>query len=84
MTALTHDRARQFLELGREQLSGGERAALDRHLADCAPCRSYATELAALQAAVGHVMRNHWQNVRPDPQLENKVQTRVRIQTMPK
>ncbi len=84
MTALTHDQARQFLEMGREQLSGGERTALDQHLAVCAPCRSYGAELTALQAAVGRVMRNHWRDARPDPRLEDKVQAQVRTQTMPK
>jgi Tol biopolymer transport system component len=84
MTALTHDQVRQFLEMDREQLGGAERAALDQHLAECAACRSYATELAALQGAVERVLQSHWEGVRPDPQLENRIHTRIRIQTMPK
>lgn len=84
MTVLTHDQARQFLEMDREQLSAVERAALERHLADCTPCRSVAAELAALQTAVERVLRKQWADVRPDPQLENRMQTWIRTQTMPK
>jgi pimeloyl-ACP methyl ester carboxylesterase len=82
MTALTHDRACRFLDAGREQLSVAERVELDQHLAECAECRAYTAELTVLQSTLGRVLHERWDGLRPDPQLENRFQARIRRQTM--
>lgn len=75
---LTHQQARYYLHLGRDQLIPAEQGALDTHLATCADCRSYAGEMAGWQSRLAATMRLRWQKQIPSPAINGRVQTRLR------
>ncbi len=76
--SLTHQQARYFLHLGRGELVAAEQTALNNHLAGCADCRRYAGEVAELHHRLAQTMRRRWQNQYPAPQINARVQARLR------
>lgn len=63
MTPLTHADARRDLHHGRRWLDNKAAAALDAHLAQCAECRAYAADLAALEPALARALHARWDGV---------------------
>lgn len=78
MSTLNHEQARYYLHSGQEQLDAGERAALERHLAECTACRAYAANLGDLQARLTRLMRARWGGYSPGPEIKDRVQARLR------
>lgn len=78
MNALNHEQARYYLHLGRETLNQDEHASLEQHLARCVACRTYAADLAALRSRLVHLMHTRWDSYGPGPEVNAKVQTRLR------
>lgn len=82
MTAPKHEPFRFYLHVGRRELTGEEHHALDEHLASCAECRAYSTELASLENMLTHVMGRRWNAVHPSVDVESKIQVLGRRKMM--
>jgi hypothetical protein len=78
VNALNHKQARYYLHLGHDALNRGEQASLEQHLAMCVTCRTYAADLTALQSRLVHLMHTRWGSYGPGPEVNDKVQTRLR------
>jgi hypothetical protein len=78
MNELKHEQARSYLHVGKEQLSGGERESLSRHLSECSACKSYASELGTLQSTLSQVMHAQWDPLAPTTVPDKQIQTRIR------
>jgi hypothetical protein len=72
-----HERFRYYLHVGPDGLRQSEQTELETHLSDCALCRTYAAELAALKAGLGHAMRARWAGYSPSPDLSDRVPMRL-------
>ncbi len=77
MSAQQHEQARYYLHIGHDQLNRREQAALDTHLAECAVCRAYATDLAGNQERLVRAMDVRWGRYSPSPDLGARVSTRL-------
>lgn len=75
---LSHQQARHYLHLGRDQLIPTELVALDTHLTNCANCNRYAGEVGGLQSRLAETMRWRWQKHNPSPVISGQVQERLR------
>ena len=78
MNELKHEQARYYLHIGKADLSGVERESLDRHLSECADCKSYAAELGTLQSTLSQAMHSQWDALAPTAATNKKIQTRIR------
>ncbi len=61
MIGLTHYDARDLLNVRSAELNAADREALAAHLAQCAECQIYATELSELHTAMTRLFRGRWQ-----------------------
>jgi hypothetical protein len=75
---INHEQAHYYLHLGRDQLATAEQIALDAHLAGCADCRRYASEVTGRQTGLAETMRLRWKKHQPSPVINDQVQTRLR------
>lgn len=63
MTQLTHSEARSLLSRSLDaSLNGGERRALDEHLAQCDACSAYAADLQRMNAHLFESLQERWAN----------------------
>lgn len=61
MTGLSHEQTKHFLHLAADQcLPPQDRAAMEAHLLQCPPCRTYGQDLDRLSTTLGHALRVKW------------------------
>ncbi len=60
MIGLTHNDARDWLNVGSAELNAAEREALTAHLKQCSDCQVYAVELSELHTAMTRLFRARW------------------------
>ncbi len=82
MTAPNHEQTRYYLHVGHQELTGAERRAVDEHLAVCAECRAYSTELASLQDTLSRVMGTRWNAIHRSVDIETRIKVLGRRKIM--
>ena len=65
MKVFSHQHSRRLLFIPVDELSTGEQAKLAYHLAGCAECRAYASELQTLQHDLTRLMHARWDSLSP-------------------
>jgi anti-sigma factor RsiW len=66
MVEMTHQQIRNLLQASAEQtLPPSEKLALEKHISDCAECRTYAQQLSELQSGLRQMLHQRWDKSRP-------------------